>query len=135
MGLVVVCVCFNMVVLNDVVRRHPLYATSVLILVMFSNNWALCTASLSVVAYALKWHSGTPWLFLALCGVAFTAVEIVLVSTTTRTMRYDYAIPELGVPLWLLPWWSVRVHWVLDLYCVCGILQKNHEEKEAGSVV
>ena len=124
-----------MVALNDVVRRHPLYAVSVLTLLLFSNNWVACTLSLCAVTYVLKWHSGTPWLFLFSCGVAFTAVEIVLVSTTARTMRYDYAIPELGVPLWLLPWWSVRSHWVLDLYCACGILQKKNGEKEGGSIV
>jgi hypothetical protein len=124
-----------MVALNDVVRRHPLYAVSVLTLLLFSNNWMACTLSLCVVTYVLKWHSGTPWLFLLSCGVAFTAVEIVLVSTTARTMRYDYAIPELGVPLWLLPWWSVRSHWVLDLYRACGILQKRNGEKEGGSIV
>lgn len=124
-----------MVALNDVVRRHPLYAVSLLILILFSNNWVACTLSLSAVTYVLKWHSGTPWLFLVSCGVAFTTAEIVLVSTTSRTMRYDYAISELGVPLWLLPWWSVRSHWVLDLYCACEILQKKNGEKEDGSTV
>lgn len=124
-----------MVALNDVVRRHPLYAVSILTLLMFSNDWVVCTLSLSVVTYILKWHSGTPWLFLASCSVAFTALEIVLVSTTARTIRYDYAIPRLRVPLWLLPWWSVRSHWVLDLYCACGIYHKKNDEKESKSIV
>jgi len=124
-----------MVALNDVVRRHGIYAVSVACLVAFSNNWPLCTLGLSAATYGLSRHSRTSLLFPVGAGLLFTVLEILLVSTPTRTTRYDYAIPQLGVPLWLLPWWAVRSHWVLDIYCVCGIWSKRYADKEGGSAV
>jgi hypothetical protein len=124
-----------MVARGDVARRHLLYAVSVVCLLLFSDNWLVCTLLMCAIAQALRWHSKSSLLFMTVAALAFPLVEVVLVSTTSRTMRYDYAIPELGIPLWLLPWWAVRAHWVLDIYCACGILHKKNADRDGSSAV
>jgi len=125
----------QMVAWGDVARRHPLYAASVVCLLLFSDNWLVCTLLMCVMAQALRWHSKSSLLFMTATALVFTLMEVVLLSTSSRTMRYDYAIPELGVPLWLLPWWAVRAHWVLDIYCAIGILRKKNADREGSSAV
>ena len=124
-----------MVGLEDVARRHAFYLVSMFSVMVFSDNWPPCFALLSACVYGLRWHSGTSLSFMISVSVVFTIAEIVMLSLPVRTMRYDYAVPQLGIPLWILPWWAVRAHWVLDLYCVCGILKKKGVEKDHGDVV
>lgn len=120
---------------NDVVHRHPVYFVSVLTVMLCSGHWAVCAVCLSAAVGVLKWHSGAPWQFLVAAGTVFTIVEVLLVSSPARTMNYDYAVPALGVPLWLVPWWALRAHWALDLYRVCGGLVLDSGEKDGSSVV
>lgn len=124
-----------MVAWSDVARRHALYAASVVCLLLFSDNWLACTLLMSIIAQGLRWHANASLLFMAATALAFTLVEVLLLSTPSRTMRYDYAIPELGVPLWVLPWWAVRAQWVLDIYCACGIMHKTNLDRDGSSAV
>jgi len=124
-----------MVVFNEVARRHILYTFSVISVVMFSNEWTVCCPLLCILSFALKKHSGTKFIFLFSAAFFFTTMEVFMLKFGVRTMRYDYAMKNIGIPLWLLPWWVVRVHWVLDIYCLFGILQKIGVEKGPESVV
>lgn len=124
-----------MVGLRDVVRRHVYYLLSVVAVLALSSNWTACFAALSILAYGLHRDSAHSITFMVIVGVILSALEVLMIAMQARTTRYDYALPELGIPLWLVPWWSVRAHWILDVYCVCGILQKKNHEKEDGCVV
>jgi len=124
-----------MVGLREVARRHLFYVAAVSVVIMFSDNWAVCAPLLCVMSYALHYHSTHSLVFMMFVGVAFSMIEVVMIGLQVRTTRYEYAIPQLGIPLWLVPWWSVRAHWILDIYCVCGILQKRGLEKDEGCVV
>lgn len=124
-----------MVGLEDVARRHAFYLVSMLSVIVFSDNWPPCFALLASCVYGLHWHSGTPFLFMISMSLVFTLAEIVMLSLSVRTMRYDYAIPQIGIPLWIIPWWAVRAHWVLDIYSVCGILKKKSIEKDQDDLV
>lgn len=124
-----------MVGLKEVARRHAMYLVSVASVMMFSDNWAVCTPVLSMVVYVLRWHSGTSLMFMSTVAMVFTLMEMLMISLQVKTMRYDYAIPEIGIPLWLVPFWAVRAHWVLDLYCVCGIVEKTRIRKDESSAV
>ena len=66
---------------------------------VFSDNWPPCFALLAACVYGLHWHSGTPFLLMISVSLVFTIAEIVMLSMPVRTMRYDYAIPQIGVPL------------------------------------
>ena len=124
-----------MVGLTEITHRHALYAIAVLCIMTFSTNWSACFLLLCITSYAIHLHSGTSLAFMASAALVFAIVEVAMIKLGVRTARYDYAVPELGIPLWLLPWWAVRAHWVLDVYCVCGILQKKSMDKEPSSMV
>ena len=124
-----------MAVLKDVARRHAFYLMSMFSVMILSDNWILCFSFLAACVYGLHWHSGTPFLFTTLVSLVFTISEIVMLSLSVKTMRYDYAIPRIGIPLWILPWWAVRAQWVLDIYCVCVVINDKEIEKDRNDIV
>lgn len=105
-----------MVTYRDVAKRHGLYSSAFLLILLFSKyKWTLALLLSSLLAAAWH-HHGTPVLFVALTSVATPLVTGMLVKHSEHTWWYANPIDFLGVPPWLFPLHGLLAHWVLDAY-------------------
>ena len=124
-----------MVVLREVVNRHVAYVLACVCVAVLGEMPFLCTALLSAITSGLRWHTQNTALFYVLSAFLFAAVEVVIMAVAAKPWHYDYPMSAFGIPLWVLPFWSVRAQWSMDVFCVSGVLVKYRSDKDVHSAV
>ena len=124
-----------MVVLRDVLNRHLMYVLACVCVAVLGEMPFLCTALLSAIAGGLRWHTQSTAIFYVLSAFLFTAAELVTMAVAVKPWHYASPVPAFGIPLWVLPFWSVRAQWSVDVFCVAGVLVKYRSDKDAHSAV
>lgn len=124
-----------MVVLREVVNRHLAYMFACMCVAVLGEMPFLCTALLSAIVGGLRWHTQNAVIFYVLSAFLFAAVEVVTMAVAVKPWHYDYPMSAFGIPLWVLPFWSVRAQWSMDVFCVAGVLVKYRSDKCVHSAV
>lgn len=124
-----------MVVLREVLNRHLAYVLACMCVAALGEMPLLCTALLSAIVGGLRWHAQNSIIFYLLAAFLFATVEAVTMSVAVKSWRYDYPMPAFGIPLWVLPFWSVRAQWSMDVFCMASVLVKHRSDKGVHSVV
>tara|TARA_B110001450_G_scaffold36210_1_gene31947 strand:+ start:2452 stop:2859 length:408 start_codon:yes stop_codon:yes gene_type:complete len=124
-----------MVVLREVVNRHVAYVLACACVAALGEMPFLCTALLSAITCGLRWHTQNAVIFYVLSAFLFAAVEVVTMAVAVKPWHYDYPMSAFGIPLWVLPFWSVRAQWSMDVFCVAGVLVKYRSDKCVHSAV
>ena len=124
-----------MVVLREIVKRHAAYVLACACVVLLGEMPFLCTALLSAITGGLRWHTQNTTIFYVLAALLFSTVEVVTMAVAVKPWHYDYPMSAFQIPLWVLPLWSIRAQWSMDVFCVAGVLVKYRSDKNAHSAV
>ena len=105
-----------MVVYRDIGKRHGVYASAVLAVILISQyTWTLA-AVLTGLLLGIRWHHSTPVPFMLLTSFATPIMTGFCVKLSAHTWWYAAPIDLIGVPPWLFPMHGLLAHWVLDAH-------------------
>ena len=105
-----------MVTYADVGKRHCIYATALLEVLMFAQSTVFLTALLLIDVGIVRWHMNTPYAFAGLTMFCTPIAASLCVTLSHHTWWYAHGLPYISIPLWLLPMHGLFAHWVLDAY-------------------
>ena len=105
-----------MVTYADVTKRHIMYATALLEVLMFSQFTLFLTALLLIDVGVVRWHMNTPLGFTAIAMVCTPLAAALCVKLSHHTWWYAHGMDYIGIPLWLCPMHGLFAHWALDAY-------------------
>jgi len=105
-----------MVTYRDVAKRHAVYVTSTLAVILLSQyTWTLASVLTCLLA-GIKWHQNTPIGFAVLTFFATPIASSLCVKLSSHTWWYAHQIDLISIPPWLFPLHGLLAHWVLDAY-------------------
>ena len=105
-----------MVTYADVGKRHIIYATALLEVIVFAEFTLFLTALLLVDLGIVRWHMNTPYAFAGAAMICTPLATSLCVTLSHHTWWYAHGMPIVSVPLWLLPMHGLFAHWALDAY-------------------
>ena len=105
-----------MVTYADVGKRHCIYATALLEVLMFAEFTVFLTALLLVNVGIVRWHMHTPYGFAVVTSLITPIAASLCVTLSHHTWWYAHGMPFVSVPLWLFPMHGLFAHWALDAY-------------------
>lgn len=105
-----------MVTYADVGKRHCIYATALLEVLVFAEFTFFLTALLLIDVGIVRWHMNTPYGFAAVTSLCTPVAASLCVTLSHHTWWYAHGMPIISIPLWLLPMHGLFAHWALDAY-------------------
>tara|TARA_B110000858_G_C17556526_1_gene360561 strand:+ start:66 stop:434 length:369 start_codon:yes stop_codon:yes gene_type:complete len=105
-----------MVTYSDVGKRHVVYATALLEVVVFAEFTLFLTAMLLIDVGIARWHMNTPYAFSLVAMLCTPVAASLCVTLSHHTWWYAHGMNIIGIPLWLCPMHGLFAHWALDAY-------------------
>ena len=105
-----------MVTYADVAKRHCIYATALLEVLVFAKFTLFLSLLLLADVLIVRWHMKTPYTFTAVTMTCTPVAAALCVSLSHDTWWYAHGMDYIGIPLWLCPMHGLFAHWVLDAY-------------------
>lgn len=105
-----------MVFHHDIYKRHGVYASSIVLVIIMATRPLALTLSLIALLIAVRWHSAAPVPFLLISSVVPSLASGLCVRLSTDTFWFAHGLDSIGVPLWLFPLHGLLALWVCDAY-------------------
>ena len=105
-----------MVTYADVGKRHIIYATALLEVIVFAEVTLFLTVLLLVDLGIVRWHMHTPYGFAAAAMICTPLATSLCVTLSHHTWWYAHGMSFIAIPLWLCPMHGLFAHWALDAY-------------------
>jgi len=111
----------GMVTYESIAKRHMLYLSVLVSLVLISQYTWILTSYLTIVLAGVNWHQSTPKSFLILTTFTTAIATGVCAKLSSHTWWYAAPIDVIGVPPWMFPVHGILAHWVLDAYYIATL--------------
>lgn len=104
-----------MIIPTNTLKAGIACALAILAVIIFSNNKALLLCTLLAILMTLYYMTNYHILFFVIAGLSGAIAEIIIMSFSKHS--WDYRDTQIfGIPLWLIPLWSIASAGVIGIY-------------------